>query len=315
MRRAFVDTLLDLARRDPRILLVTGDLGFGALDAFARECPQQYLHAGVAEQNMTGIATGLALAGRIVFTYSIANFPSLRCLEQIRNDAILHDAHVKIVSVGAGLGYGASGMSHHAIEDLAILRALPRIAIFSPGDPIEAEWAVREAYRRPGVCYLRLGKGGEPAVHDAPLTLEPGVLAPLIETGETAILASGPILATAHAAARALRAQGQPTRLYSLPAIKPLNAPCLQRLAREVRLIITVEEHRLAGGIGSAVAEILAELPEPRARLARVGIPEDAWILSGSQDYLRRRHHLAVEDIVAATTRAAPFPVIQNPQP
>ncbi|MGH9680291.1 MAG: transketolase, partial [Candidatus Acidiferrales bacterium] len=141
MRSAFFRALTALAEQDERICLIVGDLGFGVVETFAERFPSRFLNAGVAEQNMTGIAAGMALSGKIVFTYSIANFPILRCLEQVRNDVCYHNADVKIVAVGGGLAYGALGPTHHATEDLAILRSLPRMAVVAPGDPAEAEAA------------------------------------------------------------------------------------------------------------------------------------------------------------------------------
>jgi len=148
MRDAFIRTLLDVAARDPRVMLVTGDLGFNVLEPFAERFPEQFLNAGVAEQNMTGVAAGLALSGHVVFTYSIANFPTLRCLEQIRNDVCIHGANVVVVAVGGGLAYGNLGATHHGTEDLAIMSALPAMTVFAPGDPIECP-SSRSAGRSP----------------------------------------------------------------------------------------------------------------------------------------------------------------------
>src|SRR5713226_3860325 len=156
MRNAFILALTDLAAQDPRITLVVGDLGFGVVVDFSKRFPKQFINAGVAEQNMTSLAAGLALSGKIVFTYSIGNFPTLRCLEQIRNDVCYHNANVKIVSVGGGFSYGSLGMSHHATEDLAIMRALPGMVVVAPGDPMEAACATRAVAAYDGPCYLRL---------------------------------------------------------------------------------------------------------------------------------------------------------------
>ena len=165
MRTAFIRALEEVAAEDDHVMLVVGDLGFGVVEAFAERFPDRYVNAGVAEQNMTGIAAGMALSGRVVFTYSIANFPTLRCLEQVRNDVCYHNADVKIVAVGGGFVYGSLGMSHHATEDLAIMRALPNMTVIAPGDPVEAAAATRAVVNRPGPCYLRLGRAGEPIVH------------------------------------------------------------------------------------------------------------------------------------------------------
>src|SRR5208283_2815322 len=156
---------MSLAEEDSRICLVVGDLGFGVVEPFAERFPTRFLNVGVAEQNMTGVAAGMAMCGKIVFTYSIANFPTLRCVEQIRNDICHHDANVKIVSGGCGLNYGALGVTHHATEDVAVMRALPEITIVAPGDPVEARHATRALAEQPGPAYLRLGKAHEPEVH------------------------------------------------------------------------------------------------------------------------------------------------------
>src|SRR5438132_8604820 len=162
MRDAFVDSLGLAAAADRRVMVVTGDLGFGVLDRFATQCPDQYLNVGVAEQNLTGVATGLALDGHIVFTYSIANFPTLRCLEQIRNDACYHDANVKVVAIGGGFSYGPLGMSHHATEDLAILRALPNMTVVPPGDDSAAGCATTPLMNTRGTSHLRLDRSSAP---------------------------------------------------------------------------------------------------------------------------------------------------------
>ena len=158
MRTAFFKSLLEMAEQDDRVFLTVGDLGFSVVEPFVSRFPHRYLNTGIAEQNMTGIAAGLALSGKVVFTYSIANFTTLRCLEQIRNDAAYHDANVKVVSVGGGFSYGAMGVSHHATEDLAIMRSLPSVTVVAPGDLWETAEATSALIAHPGTCYLRLDK-------------------------------------------------------------------------------------------------------------------------------------------------------------
>ncbi|HVY62009.1 MAG TPA: transketolase, partial [Planctomycetota bacterium] len=181
MRNAFIAALLAEAERDPRVWLLNGDLGYSVLEPFARRFPERYLNVGVAEQNMTGIAAGLALSGKVVFTYSIANFPTMRCLEQIRNDCCYHRADVKVVAVGGGLAYSAQGYTHHGVEDLAIMRALPNMTVIAPADPTEARWAAGAVVATPGPCYVRLARGGEPVVNPAGAALEVGKAAVLRE--------------------------------------------------------------------------------------------------------------------------------------
>jgi len=158
MRDTFISTLTREALKNPDIMLLTGDLGFGVFDEYRKNLPEQFLNVGIAEQNMTGIATGLALVGKTVFTYSIGNFPTLRCLEQIRNDSAYHNANVTIVAVGAGFSYGQLGMSHHATEDLGIMRSIPQVTVFSPSTLLEVEQVTIASLKIKGTCYIRLDK-------------------------------------------------------------------------------------------------------------------------------------------------------------
>ena len=287
MRDAFVRALMREAARDPRLTLITGDLGFGVLKPFWETYPDQFVNAGIAEQSMTGLAAGLARTGRTVLTYSIGNFPTLRCIEQIRNDCAYHDADVKIVCVGGGLVYGSLGMSHHATEDMAILRALPGVTVFTPGDPAEVEAVVPEMLRTPGTCYLRLSRGGEPTLHDGPvegwrvpraLTLRRGA--------DVALLSAGGILTQTMSAADMLAGKGVSAEVVSFPCIKPIDAERILDLAGRFRHLVAVEEHSVVGGFGSAVAEVLAE-GGCACRLHRIGMPDRYSSIVGTQQYLR----------------------------
>src|SRR5438093_2694903 len=208
MRGAFRDAICELAAADERIWLLTGDLGYTVLERFYERFPARFVNVGVAEQNMTGVAAGLALSGKIVFTYSIANFASLRCLEQIRNDVCYHNANVKVVAVGGGLAYGALGSTHHATEDLAIMRALPRMVVVAPGDPVETELLTRAVAAEAGPCYMRLGRAGERAIHPAHLRLQLGRAIVAREGSDLALISTGGLLGTAVQVAEHL-ARGQ----------------------------------------------------------------------------------------------------------
>ncbi len=304
VRTAFVKALTALAAADPRVMLVTGDLGFGVLTDFASRFPNQWLNAGVAEQNMTGLATGLALSGRVVFTYSIGNFPLIRCLEQVRNDVCYHKADVKIVCVGGGMSYGPLGVSHHATEDLAIARVLPNLTVLAPGDPVEAEAATRAAVATPGPFYLRLGKAGEPVVHKEPIDFRLGRAIVLRRGSRAALLSTGGVLPLAVEAARRLQTLGLDPWLVSVPCLKPLDVDLLRELSRSVQVVATIEEHSVIGGLGGAVAEVLAENPGPK--LVRVGLPPAFTSDVGSQEWLRARYGLTPERIVEAVQRALP---------
>jgi len=300
VRDAFVRALTALAEQDPRVMLVTGDLGFGVLADYARRFPRQYLNVGVSEQNMTGVATGLALTGRVVYTYSIANFPTLRCLEQIRNDACYHRANVKIVAVGGGLSYGALGITHHATEDLAILRSLPEMTVVAPGDAWEAEQATLAIYSQPGTCYLRIDRAGAGDPPPDGTTFELGRARTLREGRDISLLSTGGLLGQALAAAESLALEGIECRVVSVHTLKPLDSAAIFAACSETGGIVTVEEHTVIGGLGSAVAETCMESGILPRCFRRIGLRAGFSSIVGDQTYLRRRYGLDAEAIAAA---------------
>ena len=298
MRSAFFRTLLELAGQDERIHLLVGDLGFGVVEPFTHRFPERFLNVGVAEQNMTGVAAGLALCGKIVFTYSIGNFSTLRCLEQIRNDVCYHQADVKIIAVGGGFAYGALGMSHHATEDLAIMRALPGMVVVAPGDPFEVEQATRAVVAQSGPCYLRLGRAGEPRIHGPNVVFKLGRAIRVREGRALTIISTGGLLETALQVAGRLSIDGVEARVVSMHTLKPLDEAEIISAAAETGAIATLEEHSVIGGLGSAVAEILAESSDLRVRLKRFGVPSTFVSETGSQQYLRAMHGLSPTALV-----------------
>ena len=291
MRDTFVRTLIALAKENPNIELITGDLGFGVLKPFWEWLPDQFINAGIAEQNMTSAAAGMALEGKTVFTYSIGNFPTLRCLEQIRNDCAYHGANVKIVCVGGGFVYGSLGMSHHATEDIAVMRALPGVAVLCPGDLVEAEEATKAIAKYPGTCYLRLGRGGEKRIHDHIDNFEIGKAIKIHDGEKIAIFSTGAIFEEVADAEAIFAEHDIYPAVYTFPTVKPIDRAVIARCAADFDMIVTVEEHNIVGGFGSAVAEVLAELPE-RARLLRIGIHDTYSSIVGSQKYLRSQFGL-----------------------
>lgn len=291
MRDTFVRTLIALAKENPNIELITGDLGFGVLKPFWERLPDQFINAGIAEQNMTSAAAGMALEGKTVFTYSIGNFPTLRCLEQIRNDCAYHGANVKIVCVGGGFVYGSLGMSHHATEDIAVMRALPGVAVLCPGDLVEAEEATKAIAKYPGTCYLRLGRGGEKRIHDHIDNFEIGKAIKIHDGEKIAIFSTGAIFEEVADAEAILAEHDIYPAVYTFPTVKPIDRAAIVRCAADFDMIVTVEEHNIVGGFGSAVAEVLAELPE-RASLLRIGIHDTYSSIVGSQKYLRSQFGL-----------------------
>jgi len=303
VRTAFIETLERLAEADSRIVLMTGDLGFGVLDRYRERFPDQFYNVGVAEQNMAGVAAGLAMAGHVVFTYSIANFPILRCLEQVRNDICYHEADVKIVSVGGGMGYGSLGPSHYATEDLAICRALPGIAVVAPGDPVEVEKLVPQIVSMPGPAYLRLGRAGEPRIHSQDAQVELGRLSSVREGEDVLLLSTGGILAEVVRSADELLLEGISAAVISVHSLAPFDSDGLCEAADRFRLVVTCEEHTVVGGLGGAVAEILMEAGVEtvfRRFGLRGGVPKGV----GSQEYLRRVNEIDA-DALSRLVRSA----------
>lgn len=301
MRDTVIRTLIELGKEDKDIELITGDLGFGVLKSFWETLPNQFINAGIAEQNMTGVAAGMALEGKKVFTYSIGNFPTLRCLEQIRNDCAYHNANVNVICVGGGYVYGSLGMSHHATEDIAILRALPDVTVICPGDPTEAAFAVKKIAQTDGTCYLRLGRGGEQNVNTVIKEFEIGKAYKLRDAKDTnrkvAVFSTGAILEETSKACDMLEEQGIAVEQYSFPTVKPIDRAVIEDCANRFDNIFTVEEHNVVGGFGGAVAEVLAECGG-KAKLHRIGIDDFYCIEVGSQAYLREQVGINAEGIV-----------------
>lgn len=283
MRQALLSALKSYAKLDPSIFLVVGDLGHGVIDEFTREFPRQYINAGVAEQNMTGVAAGLAMNGKKVFTYSIANFPTLRALEQIRNDILYHGLPVTVVSVGTGFGYGVLGYSHHAIEDISIMRALPGLRVLSPSSDEEVREAVRQIVTVPQPTYLRLSKDSK-SKHSE---LEESSSFDLVPRSEdrTLVLTVGSMHGAAlEAVNRMSESEKKVFTVRSVWRLKPLELPDLD--FDGFSKIFTIEEHSLVGGFGSAVLEHLEGTPHIQ-KVSRIGIPEGLNHIVGSEAYLR----------------------------
>ena len=304
MRTSAVERLTELAATDPRIFLITGDLGFGVLNDFADRFPDQYLNAGVAEQNMTSVAAGIALEGRIVFTYSIANFPTLRCLEQLRNDVCYHNANVNVIAVGGGFSYGPLGMSHHATEDIAIMRSLPNMSVIVPSEPGHAAAAIDTAVRHPGPCYIRLDKSSAGTKNENEDAWEFGKARMVRDGSALTLVATGGILGEVAEAADKLSERGIQCRVLDMHTVKPLDTGALMKAARETGGIVTVEEHNVVGGLGAAVAECCLEGTHRPAVFRRVGLNDVYSEVVGSQSYLRDRYGMSATAIVKAVETA-----------
>ena len=299
MRDSAVRQLIELAKKDKEISLVTGDLGFGVLKPYWEAVPNQFINAGIAEQNMTAVAAGMALEGKKVFTYSIGNFPTLRCLEQIRNDCAYHNANVNVICVGGGFVYGSLGMSHHATEDIAVMRALPGVIVFCPGDITEAEACIRAAAETDGTTYIRLGRGGEGRVLES-VDFKVGKSYKIRDAKDfdkkVALFSTGAILRDAVLACDKLENAGIGVEQYSFPTVKPIDEEVIKSCADKYDYIFTVEEHNIVGGFGSAVAEVMAEYGG-KAKLFRLGINDVYCTKVGNQSYLREQYGISADKI------------------
>ena len=287
MRDNFINALISLMETDEKVILLTADLGFKIFDTIIERYPSRFINVGVAEQNMIGVATGLGLEGWTVFAYSIANFSTLRCLEQIRNDAAYHEVNVNVVASGGGFTYGSLGMSHHATEDLSILRGLPGVTVVAPADGWEFGQATRALARNPGVGYLRIEK-------DVPIrtvregeTFRLGKARTLRDGNDVTLITTGGILTEALAAADELCKDKISARVVSMHTLSPIDADAVRGAARETRAIFTIEENTVNGGLGGAVAEVIAE-SGIAVTFRRIGMPHVYSSVVGDQDYLRR---------------------------
>jgi len=303
MRNAFADEMTRLAGADPRVVLLSGDIGNRLFDPYKAAAPERFLNAGVAEANMIGMAAGMALSGLRPVAYTITPFITTRCLEQIRVDVCYHRAPVVIVGVGSGLGYASLGATHHSCEDMAFLRALPGMTVMAPADAWEVRAALRAALAHDDPVYLRIGKKGEPQVHaGVPEGFAIGRGLVMDEGTDICLLAAGTILPVVRDAAALLRERGFSVRLVSLHTVKPLDTALLEDAFTRFRAVATVEEHSLIGGLGGAVAEWLADrdplsAAPVRARLARFGTRDEFLHTAGKQGYARAHFGLTAEAI------------------
>lgn len=287
MRNTFINELSVLARQNPHVALIVGDLGYSVVEAFAEEFPDRFINAGVAEQNMTGLAAGMASEGYHVFTYSIANFPSFRCAEQIRNDVAYHKLPVTIVSVGGGLAYGALGYSHHAVQDYALMRTLPNMLIAAPGDPLEVRSCIRYLVKNPGPSYLRLGKAGEPNFHSKEPEVAPGRWLKVRDgVSRRAILSTGAGLQIAME--WCLLSEYADCSVYSIPLWSMADKERQVKTLREFDEVLTIEDHLLDGGFGSWLLEAKATDQSNRCSVRPVALSPEVCGTVGSQSTLNQ---------------------------
>lgn len=290
MRTAFINQLVQEARTNDRIFLIVGDLGFNVVEPFQQLFPDRFLNIGIDEQNMVGVAAGLAQNGYNVYIYSIGNFPTLRCMEQIRYDVAYHNANVKIVSVGAGYAYGSLGASHHATEEMGMLRTIPSMVVCSPSDPYETRAITTISSNYDGPMYLRLGKAGEKNVHKQEVILRIGDFCQYEESStQNVLFVTGSIL---DYAVNWVKDHHINTAIYSVPFVKPMNQSQLLSIVNLHNHVIVLEEHQMSCGLGSALIEQISDLYsfgdiDTMPTIRRIAIKDEFLSVSGSQTYLR----------------------------
>jgi transketolase len=302
VRATFVRTLVDLAEEDERIVLLTGDLGFTVVEPFAERFPDRFFNVGVAEQNMLGVATGLAEAGYVPFAYSIATFATLRSYEFIRNGPVLHRLPVRVVGVGGGLEYGMNGLTHYALEDIAVMRAQPSMTVLAPADHQQARAALIASAAVPGPVYFRLGKNETQTVPGLDGRLRLGEVEQIGAGRDVAIVATGSIAHEAVAAVDLLEARGWHARLVVAACLSPAPTDALAGALRGVAHAVTVEAHYLSGGLGSLVSEVIAESGLP-CRVVRCGVA-DLPECVGSEAFMNNAHGLSAEAIARTAIQA-----------
>ena len=288
MRNAFADELTRIGKLDPRLVMLSGDIGNKLFDKFKAAHPNRFINCGVAEQNMTGFAAGLAMSGLRPVTYTITPFVTTRCLEQIRTDAAYHDLPVTIVSVGAGLAYAGLGPTHHSCEDIAFLRAIPNMIVLCPGDAWEVRAALQQVLKQDKPAYIRMGKKGEPLIHSAIPDFKIGKALPIKSGEKIALLSTGNMLGEAIEAGKILDAIGHSTEVVSFHTVKPLDEDYLNWAFEKFSIVATIEEHSLIGGFGSAVAEWVVDNRVQIKNFVRFGTPDNFFKKSGQQEFARK---------------------------
>jgi transketolase len=297
MRTTFIQTLTEEAKSNENIYIITPDLGFSVLERFRDLFPNRFLNVGIAEQNAVGVAAGLALSGKIVYVYSIVPFVTMRCFEQVRVDVAYMNTNVRLIGVGAGLSYGPAGATHHSIEDIAIMRNLPNMTVCCPGDPIEVREIVRQSVSYQGPMYIRLGKNGEPKIHDESQQLIIGKAIQVTEGQDLIIITTSNMLEEGKQIVDSLKGKGKSATLISMHTIKPFDTEAVLGLINKGIPMVTLEEHNIIGGLGSAVAEVIAESGRA-VRFKRIGIKDIFCHEVGSQQYLRDKLINAQQEVM-----------------
>lgn len=297
MRNAFASEVTALAQEKSNLVLLSGDIGNRLFDKFKEAAPGRFYNVGVAEQNMIGVAAGMAMSGLRPVTYTITSFTTARCFEQIRVDVCYHNLPVVIVGVGSGLGYASLGVTHHSCEDVASLGALPNMTVLAPGDAFETRAALRAALNHDGPVYIRLGKKGEPKVHGAVPAFTIGKAINMVDGSDICIISSGTVLPVAMEAGKRLSEAGISARVVSLPTVKPMDEALLAECAARYPVIATVEEHSILGGVAARVSQWMTANQVTGMRLLAFATADRFLKTAGEQDYAREQYGITAEAI------------------
>lgn len=297
MRQTFINTMIELARTNPKLMLLIGDTGFSVVEPFEQEFGPRFMNIGIAEQNFISVAAGIAAMGMKPVAYNVVSFMTLRAAEQIFLDICYQENPVVMVGVGGGFAYGNAGPTHHSLQDIAIMRSFPNLLVYCPGDPVEMRWALCDALESNHPAYIRIGRSVDPVVHQSEVLFQRGRAVQVYEGTDVTLFVCGTMLKEAVQVQKMLEQDGISTGLYSMPSIKPLDCDTIQRCAQHSRLICTIEEHSVVGGLGSAVAEVLSDDPKGNAPLKRFGVPDSFAMLTGGRDFQLNYFGLAPEQM------------------
>lgn len=297
MRNSVINCVFEAARQNPDIIFLTGDIGYSVVENFQRELPKQFYNVGISEQNMIGLSAGLALAGKKVFVYAITPFATLRCLEQIRLDVCYQNLDVTVIGLGSGFAYGTHGTTHYGLEDLSVMRTLPNMKVVAPSSPKEGEILMRQVINSRGPWYVRLNRGGENNIFEGHSEL--GKATVMVPGKEATIFTIGAVTEEAIKAAKKLAEQGISAEVIHMHTLKPLDVEIIKEKAANRLAVVTVEEHMVNGGLGSAVAEVLAE-NRINTNFKRLGVEDKYFPVVGKQEYMRQLSKISSEEIAEA---------------
>lgn len=303
MRFTVVKIIYEAALKNKKIFFLTGDLGHACEKEFKKNIPNQYINCGIAEQNMLGLAAGLALSGMKVFVYSISPFVTMRCFEQVKNDVCYQNVDVNIIGVGGGFTYGPYGNTHCSIEDIAVMRVLPNMKIVCPANPLETEQLTKQILNARGPIYMRIGRGKEP-IPQKRYSVTFGKGYKVKDGKDGVIITAGTILTECERTIELLAKRGLNFALINMHTIKPIDKDLVVDILDDFDTIFTVEEHSIIGGLGSAIAEIISEETRKNIRFKRFGVRDSYLHEIGSQEYLRDKHGISAQKIATSIIRS-----------